>query len=90
MCQGLVFTTDCGELPNPEYTGAFDILYGLMVENDSRFVLNVMYVKCIRHDQEDVNIVGMGRGRDEGTEYDEPCNLRSADGQRVDAFRAVR
>ena len=89
MCQGLFFLTDCGELSNPEYAGAFDILYRLVIENDGNFVLYLLYVKCIRHDQKNVNIVGVGCGRDEGAEYGKPCNLPSAGGQCVDAFQGL-
>ena len=87
--QGLVFPTDCAELPNPEYTGPFDILRYLVIENDGGLALIMVYVKCIRHDQKDVNIVGMGCGRDEGAEYREPSNLPGAGGQGVNPFQTL-
>ena len=68
MGQRFVFPAERGELPNPEYTGTFDILRCLMIEYDGSFVLNMARVKCIRHDQEDVNIVGAGCVGDEGAE----------------------
>ena len=89
VCQSLVLPTHRGELPNPEHTGALDILHRQMVENDSSLTPHVMRVKRIRHDQEDVNVPGVRFGRDEGAEHGKPYNLPSADSQRIDAFQAL-
>ena len=58
--QSLMLPTHRGEPPNPEHTGALDILHRQMVENDSGLTPHLMCVKRIRHDQKDVNVLGVG------------------------------
>ena len=89
MLQCLLLPTQRSQPPNPEYTGTLYILPSQMVENKGRLTTHLIGVKRILHEHKDVDITGVGFGRDEGAEHDKPCHLPGTDGQLIDAFESL-
>ena len=60
-----------------------------MIENVSCLARDCSHVEAVRHHQKDVHIVGRGFIRDEGAEDDEARECAGANGEAVDALKAL-
>lgn len=74
---------------NPEYTRPLYILPREMVENDGRLTVYLIRVKCILHQQENVDISGVHFGRHEGPKHDKSCYLPRSVSQFIDALQPL-